>query len=139
MEKNNKTKFFSRSNLLVWGPVIFGVLSVQVIFGWKDGLTGITWNVVPIVFGLFICIAFLWLGRFLSARMGWLLQLLVLAAISLASVAAIFALLVVTTSQDPINELGLFLPGQTMFYLILFFSVILTGLGFCRRIPRQKS
>lgn len=137
MENENKTKLFSRSNLVIWGALIFGVLSVQIIFGWSGGIAGIAWKVVPIVIGILVGGAFFWLGRFLSARMNWQLRLLVLAVASSVSVSTIFALLVFAFSSNAAEDYQLFLPGQTVFYLVLFFSAVLTALGFCSNIAKH--
>ena len=139
MERDNSNRFFTRSNVLLWTPAILGMLFVQIIFGWKNGVSGILWNVLPVIIGISVCLGFLRFGKYLTTRVSWPIQLLVLVSSSIVLVLIGFVLLIALTAADPATEFVSFLPGRTIFWLVLFFSALLILLGFIPRLGWRKS
>lgn len=139
MEKGNNNKFFSRTSVARWTPAIVSLLLIQVFFGWKDGLSGVLWSVVPMIIGLAYCVGFLWFGFLLTKHVSWLVHVLLLIFSSVALVTTTFVTLITFTAADPINQLKYFLPGETSFWVVLIFSSLLILLGILPRISGHKT
>ena len=138
MERRASTKFFSRSNVLKWSPLIAGIFIVNIIFGRSEGPTGIAWKVLPVVIGLLYSFGFLWFGIFLSIHFKWPLKLLILVVSSSVLITSSTVLLILTTSADPQKEFGYLLPGEMAFSLVWFFTAWFTVMGFLWRSYNQK-
>jgi drug/metabolite transporter (DMT)-like permease len=133
MQQHDDKKLLSRSNILAWAPSLAGVLLVSVIFGSKNGLVGLIWSIGPILVGLLFLPVFFLFGRFLSQKMKWQPQLLILTASAIVTVSIAFFMLILFTAEDPGKEFGYFVPGGTIFFLILLFSGFLATLGMFAR------
>lgn len=133
MPQGDSTKVSTRSKIMGWGGAIFGILLVQVIFGWKNGLVGIAWSVGPIIVALLSCLAFWLFGRFLSDKMNWPIQTLILAVAAIIVVSTTLSILIMFTAQGPSQEFGDFAPGKPGFIIVLFISPFLIALGLLAR------